>query len=303
MISVIIPTLDGARYLPTLVDVLRKQTVKDLEIVVIDSDSSDGTAAIGHALGCIVHRISRSQFDHGGARNFAAEKAVGEILVFLTQDALPVSADFLMRLTAPLDGRLTAASYARQIPAADAPAAEAFARLYNYPAESSLRRTSGIKRRTLKTFFFSNAASAIHRACFERVGRFPSPVLTNEDMLLCARLLDGGYQIAYVAEAQVIHSHQFSFRDLFRRYFRIGAVVWEYRDTLRCTGNSREGIDFVRHQIAYLHRMGHNELIPLAVIEAAVKALAYQCGRASRYRRNFAEEATLVLPGDVEELS
>ncbi len=253
MISVIIPTLDGAHYLPPLVDVLRKQSLKDIEIVIVDSESSDGTPAVARSLGCAVHRVSRNRFDHGGTRNFAAGKSCGEILVFLTQDALPTSRDFLALLTAPLDGHLTAASYARQIPASDARPTEAFARLYNYPVESSLRHISRVQRRTLKTFFFSNTASAIDRACFERVGRFPAPVLTNEDMLFCARLLDGGYQVAYAAQAQVMHSHNFSFADLFRRYFRIGAVTREHRDVLRCTSNSKDGVEFIRQQIAYLH--------------------------------------------------
>jgi len=288
MISVIIPTLNGARYIPTLVNVLRNQTVKNIEIVVIDSESQDGTANVAISLGCTVHSISRSCFDHGGARNFGVEKALGDILVFLTQDALPVSSEFLACLTAPLDGSLIAASYARQIPAPDAPPTEAFAKFYHYPPESSLRHISHIRRRTLKTFFFSNAASAIHRTCFERVGRFPAPVATNEDMLLCVRLLDSGYRIAYVAEAQVVHSHRFSLANLFRRYFRIGAVVRAHRDTLRSTSNSGDGFEFVRRQITHLRRIGRNELIPVAVTEAAVKALAYHCGKLSRYRCNFA---------------
>ena len=282
MISVIIPTLDGAHYLPPLVSVLRNQSLKDIEIVIVDSESSDGTTAVARSLGCAVHRVSRNRFDHGGARNFAAGKSSGEILVFLTQDALPTSRDFLALLTAPLDGHLTAASYARQIPASDAPPTEAFARLHNYPVESSLRHISRVQRRTLKTFFFSNTASAIDRACFERVGRFPAPVLTNEDMLFCARLLDGGYQVAYAAQAQVIHSHNFSFTDLFRRYFRIGAVTREHRDVLRCASNSKDGIEFVRKQIAYLHETRRNTLIPRALIEASIKALAFQCGRLPR---------------------
>ena len=294
MISVIIPTLNGARHLPILVDSLRRQTIENTEIIIIDSESDDGTARVAASLGCVVHSIARRRFDHGGARNFGADKASGEILVFLTQDALPASSEFLSRLTAPIDGRLTAASYARQIPAAAATPIETFARSYNYPPQSSLRHISRVERRTLRTFFFSNAASAISRICFERVGRFPAPVQTNEDMLLCARLLDAGYQIAYVAEAEVVHSHQFSLAELFRRYFRIGLVVGEHYDTLRSVGNSGEGFTFVRRQISYLLRAGHYELIPSAVVEASVKALAFHFGHALHSRAALTMAAPAV---------
>ena len=279
MVSVIIPTLNGAGYLPDLVGSLRGQTVKGVEIIILDSESNDGTAGMAASLGCIVQRIARRRFDHGGARNVGAAMASGNVLVFLTQDALPVSRDFIARLIEPIDGRITAAAYARQVPAPDATPTEAFARLYNYPPESSSRHISHVHRRTLKTFFFSNAASAISRACFEKVGRFPSPVSTNEDMLLCARLMDAGYRIAYVAEAEVIHSHDFSLAEVFRRYFRIGTVAREHHATLRVERNAGEGLEFVRRQIAHLQSMGRSKLIPGAIVEAGVKALAFYCGQ------------------------
>jgi rhamnosyltransferase len=287
MISVIIPTLNGASRIPNLIASLRRQTVKNIEVIVIDSESEDGTARVASALCCAVYPITRRRFDHGGARNFGADHASGDILVFLTQDALPISPEFLARLTAPIDGHFTAAAYARQIPADGATPTEAFAGLYNYPEESSLRHISRVERRTLRTFFFSNAASAVSRACFEKVGRFPAPVATNEDMLLCARLLDAGYQIAYVAEAKVIHSHHFSLSALFRRYLRIGEVLSEHSETFRSERSSGEGLDFVRREIAHLHRIGRSELIPGALTEAAVKALGYHCGHALQRARSL----------------
>jgi len=283
MISVVIPTLNAGPHLRGLVDSLARPAER-IEVIVIDSESSDGTADLAASLGCSVYRIPRRRFDHGGSRNLGAEKASGDILVFLTQDALPSSPEFLSRLTAPIrDGR-AAAAYARQIPSADAKPPEAFARLYNYPPQSSVRHISNIERRTLRTFFFSNAASAVSRVCFNSVGGFPAPVPTNEDMLLCARLLDAGHRIAYVADAEVIHSHNFSLAQVFRRYLRMGAVVEEYRDMLRSTGNSADGLDFVCQQIAYLWRLGRGELIPRAVAEACIKAVAFQYGRAFRPR-------------------
>jgi rhamnosyltransferase len=283
-VSVIVPTLNAGSAFPELVRSLKRQTVSVCDIQIVDSESEDGTAEMARRLGCKVTVIPRKSFDHGGTRNLGADMSSGDILVFLTQDALPLSGDFISCLVAPIDGRVTAASYARQLPARGAAPTEVFARLYNYPPESSSRHISRVERRTLRSFFFSNAASAVSRECFEKVGRFPSPVPTNEDMLLCARLMDAGYQIAYVADAQVIHSHEFSLAEVFRRYFRIGTVAREHHAALCVEREAGEGLEFVRQQIAYLRRIGRSELIPGAVVEAGVKALAFYCGHARRLR-------------------
>jgi rhamnosyltransferase len=284
LISIIIPTLNAASCLPALVYQLRVQNTKEVEIIVVDSDSADGTASIAASLGCQVYAIPRREFDHGGTRNFAARMSSGEILVFLTQDVLPVGTEFLERLTAPIVSQLASASYARQIAGADAPPTEAFARSYNYPSKSSTRHIAEIRGRTLKTFFFSNAASAISREAFHQLGGFPAPVPTNEDMLFCAKLLDAGLWVSYVAEAEVIHSHDFSLIQTFQRYRRIGQVAREHQATLKTEGNSGDGLNFVRRQIRFLREIGRTELVPFAIVEAGVKALAFSCGRLSRSR-------------------
>jgi rhamnosyltransferase len=292
-ISVIIPTLTAGPQFAGLIESLRTQTLRPDEVLVVDSESIDGTANLAASLGCIVHVVLRRRFDHGGSRNLGAEKASGGILVFLTQDALPNTPEFLSRLTAPIREGRAAAAYARQIPSADATPSEAFARLYNYPPQSSVRHISKIDQRTLRTFFFSNAASAVSRAAFDSVGGFPAPVPTNEDMLLCARLLDAGQKIEYVADAEVIHSHNFSLAQVFWRYLRIGVVVEEYRETLRTSGNSSDGFDFVRQQLAHLWRSGHSMQVPRALAEAITKAFAYRCGRAFRAQGSIRTTQTI----------
>lgn len=284
MISIIIPTLNAGGRIRALVDHLRAQTMRPSEIIVVDSESNDASMSTALSLGCQVYSVRRNKFDHGGVRNFAARRSSGEILVYLTQDVLPVGADFLACLTAPIREGRAAASYARQIAGPDASPTEVFLRSYNYPRESSLRHISGVRQRTLKTFFFSNAASAIARSPFEEVGGFPTPVRTNEDMLLCAKLLDRGYGVAYAAEAEVIHSHNLTALQTFRRYFRIGAMAREQQAILRSAQNSSDGVDFVRRQIAFLWRIGRGDAIPGALLEAAIKAAGFACGRLAASR-------------------
>src|SRR5262249_41358950 len=138
-VSVIIPTWEAGAYLPALLARLHEQTLAPDEILVVDSSSTDATVAIARAAGCVVRGIAKGDFDHGGTRNLAAGMACGDILVFLTQDALPCDRGFLAELTAPLrDGRASAAG-GRQVPRDDAPPPERFAREFNYPATSHMR--------------------------------------------------------------------------------------------------------------------------------------------------------------------
>ena len=87
--SIIIPTYNAESYLPPLLDALKEQSVSDFELIVIDSSSADKTVEIarGHTDNVIV--IPQSEFDHGGTRAKAALAANGDILLFMTQDALP----------------------------------------------------------------------------------------------------------------------------------------------------------------------------------------------------------------------
>ena len=277
----IIPTLDAAAHLPELVGRLRNQTVRECEIVVVDSDSRDGTVQCAERLGCSTLRVGRKEFDHGGTRNLGAGLSRGRTFVFLTQDALPVSEEFLERLTAPIDGVRTAGAYARQIPRKDASPSERFVRAYNYPEVSSRRSLERIARRSLRSLMFSNVASAVDRACFEKVGGFPAPAVTNEDMLLCAKLFDAGFEIVYESRAEVIHSHDSSIAALFTRYFRMGIWTRRYREVLRCVDEPGDGLRFVREQIAYVRRTGFPGAIPRCVVEAMARAAGYECGKIS----------------------
>lgn len=88
-ISVIIPTLNCENVIGLLLEKLWNQTIKPLEVIVIDSESDDNTREIARKAGANVIEIKRKDFNHGGTRNLAAEHSAGDILVFLTQDALP----------------------------------------------------------------------------------------------------------------------------------------------------------------------------------------------------------------------
>lgn len=277
--SVIVPTLNAAHLLPELVSRLRSQQMVPKEIIVIDSSSSDGTEDIATGLGCRLISIPRQEFSHGGTRNRAALRAMGDILVFLSQDVLPVDGCFLGYLVEPICKGDAVATYARQIPREDAPKGEFFARLFNYPEQSELRTLEMARSRGVKGFFFSNAASAIGKDIFENIGGFSSRVIMNEDMQLCVRLLSAGHRVGYVAEAKVFHSHDYSFGQIFRRYFDIGSFFADCMGNLGTLGTNREAKGFIGAQLKYLYSHGYHRAAGRAIVEAGVKYAAFQFGK------------------------
>jgi rhamnosyltransferase len=141
-VSVIVPTLNpGPDTLRALVAALRAQEGVAVEVVIVDSSSTDGSADL-QALADVWISIPQSEFDHGGTRNLAARRASGDVLVFMTQDARPHDASTLSRLVAPVVAGSVQAAYARQVAPASAPLLERIARDLNYPAESAVRRST-----------------------------------------------------------------------------------------------------------------------------------------------------------------
>src|SRR5208282_5712761 len=100
MVSVIILTLNAGERLRSLLEALLPQTVP-LELMVVDSSSTDSTLSIARAYGSKVAIVQRSDFDHGATRNFGILQTSGDIVVFLTQDVVPAGRDTMERLIAP----------------------------------------------------------------------------------------------------------------------------------------------------------------------------------------------------------
>jgi rhamnosyltransferase len=125
-ISVIIPVLNAAPYLPELIPaILKQKPFAPNEIILINSNSAVNTVEIALRFPN-VHIININTFSHGGARNLGAKKANGLIVVFLTQDALPHDENWIFYLIEPFKNENVAAVYSRQIPKTDALLTERF---------------------------------------------------------------------------------------------------------------------------------------------------------------------------------
>jgi rhamnosyltransferase len=226
--TVVVLVKDGARDLPALADALDAQDLEGgLEVLALDSGSTDGSGDILEARGARVIRVPAASFDHGATRNLGAREARGTTVVFLSQDALPQDARFVRTLVEALeaDERL-AGVFARQRPRVGADpltrrdlqgwvAAQPEARAVFLPAPETLAALGPLERHRLLAF--DDVASAVRREVL--VAHPFAQTRFGEDVEWAQRVLRLGFGIAYVPEAVVFHSHSRSARGLFRRNY------------------------------------------------------------------------------------
>ncbi|HXX80882.1 MAG TPA: glycosyltransferase [Thermodesulfovibrionales bacterium] len=277
-ISLIIPTFNAGPYIENLLSMLSAQDTKPWELIIVDSSSEDSTVEIAKRFAAKTIVIPRQTFNHGKTRNLAAMEAKGNILVFMTQDAFPYRNTLLSTLTAPLQMLDIAASYGRHIPKVDASPLEIFARRFNYPDSPMTKSMDDIRRYGIKTFFFSNACSAIKRDIFLRAGMFREGVRANEDMLMAARLILSGHKVAYVPDATVIHSHNYSLVQQFRRYYDIGSSLKNNAWVLDYARPEGEGLRFIREQLMFVVKQHGYLWIPYIFLESLAKYMGYRAG-------------------------
>jgi len=280
MVSIIIPTLNASKYLPDLLTRLVNQAFSDKEIIIIDSSSQDSTANIGRSFGTKIITIKREDFDHGETRNLGFSKAEGNIVVFLTQDAIPTNEYALENLIKPFhDDNLIAAVYGRQLPNPDASPISTHLRLFNYPDTSYTRSINDRTIYGIKTIFLSNSFSAYRREALDKIGMFKKKLIFGEDMHAAARLLLAGYKVAYNADAMVYHSHNYGVYHEFKRYFDLGVLHGSEDWILKEFGKTgKEGKKYINSGLSYLLKEKRSQLIPSFLFRNSLKYIGYNLG-------------------------
>jgi rhamnosyltransferase len=262
---------------------LQQQTRQPDQVVVLDSESTDGSAQVAQALGYTVQTLQRSQFNHGGTRQAGIDQhAIGaDLAIFLTQDAILARPDALQQLLSAFDEPKVAATYGRQLPHANATTIAAHARIFNYPAQSHTVTLQDKATKGLKTCFLSNSFAAYRLSALQQAGGFAPDLILGEDMHLAARLLLAGHAIRYQASAHVYHSHNYALREELACYFDTGVLharqTW-LMDTFGSAGG--EGLKFMTSEMRYLWQNAPH-LLPQAFVRSFVKFAGFKLGRSS----------------------
>lgn len=227
--SVVIPTLNGGQLLLDVIERLKQQRFPDAyEIIIVDSGSSDGTVEKIEADPHVrLHRIPPSEFGHGRTRNLGVELSSGEYVAFLTQDALPLSSEWLADYVMLMDHFPRAAGafgphkawpdaspfIARDI---DAHFQQFRKGPLNVDRMTDLKRyESGDERWRQFLHFYSDNNSCLRRSVWEQVPY--RDVEFGEDQVFADDIIAAGYSKLFVPSAYVYHSHDYDFDEALKR--------------------------------------------------------------------------------------
>ena len=208
--SLVIRAYNEEKYIGRLLEGIGHQTVKDVEVVLVDSGSTDGTVSIAESFGARVVRIPPDEFTFGRSLNFGIRLAQRELIVIASAHVYPVYPDWLETLLSPFQDERVALTYGRQRGPDSAIFSEGQIFHQWYPDVSDMNQA---------TTFCNNANAAIRKSLWE--GNPYDETLTGlEDLAWAKGVKEQGYKIAYVAEAEVVHVHHEMPRGVFNRYRR-----------------------------------------------------------------------------------
>lgn len=161
-------------------------------------------------------------------------------------------------------------AYARQLPREDSTPVESYTREFNYPAKSRIKSAADLDSLGIKTFFCSNVCAAYRREIYEELGGFVRHTIFNEDMIYAAKAVEAGYSVAYAADAQVVHSHNYTNGQQFHRNFDLGVSQAEHPEIFAAYPSESEGKRMVKDVTVYLRSNHMSAGLPHFICNAPV---------------------------------
>ncbi len=285
MIDLIIPVYKPDNDFIKLIEGILKQTKAVHKIILMNTEESvwDKFAKEHDELekykNLEIHHISKEEFDHGNTRNMGISYSDAEYILLMTQDAVPKDSHLVEELYKSFENEKVAVAYARQLPKADCKKAECFTRSFNYPDTSKVKNYDDMETMGIKAFFCSNVCAMYKRHIYDKMGGFTKKTIFNEDMIFAGNALKQGYSIAYVAEARVIHSHNYGNMEQFHRNFDLGVSQKEHPEVFAGVKSESEGIKLVKKTVAHLWKnKGKMQILPM-IVQSGFKFIGYRLGK------------------------
>jgi glycosyltransferase involved in cell wall biosynthesis len=208
--SIIIRAYNEEKHIGRLLEGIRQQTLKDVDVILVDSGSTDSTVSIAESYGARVVRIPSAEFTFGRSLNYGIKEAKREFIVIVSAHVYPVYPDWLETLLHPFQDERVALTYGKQRGPEFAKFSEQQIFHQWFPDLSNPNQ---------ETAFCNNANAAIRKSLWEE-NNYDETLTGLEDLAWAKWAKEQGHSIAYVAEAEIIHVHNETPRGVYNRYRR-----------------------------------------------------------------------------------
>ena len=283
-VDVLIPVYRPGKEFERLLEKLSQQNYPIGRIILMNTEKKYFPEGLDERYSNVdVYHLTKEEFDHGGTRDRGMRLSDADVVVCMTQDAVPVDGTLIKELLAPFENPDVCAAYARQLPTKECREVEKYTRSFNYPEKSRVKGKADLEELGIKTFFCSNVCAAWRRDAYLELGGFVKRTIFNEDMIYAGKLIQNGRLIAYCADAKVVHSHNYSAMQQFHRNFDLAVSQVMHPEVFGGIRSESEGIRLVKRSIQYCFKIKKPWLIIQVVTQSAGKLLGYKLGQ--RYQK------------------
>lgn len=286
LIDVIIPTYKPNKEFIYLIEKLQKQTIKPNKIILMNTEEKyikdflSASKILEIYDNIEIHHVLESEYDHGKTRDMGVQFSDATYFLCMTQDAIPYDDVLIEELIKVLKKDKVAAVYGKQLARKDSHILEDFTRKFNYPDVSRMKSKKDLEELGIKTYFCSNVCAAYKREIYDKLGGFIKKTIFNEDMIYAAGIIKAGYEIGYVAQAQVIHSHHYTGKQQFHRNFDLGVSQADHPNIFKEVPSEKEGGKLVSGTVKFLIKEKQfGQLVPF-FFQCGCKYIGYRMGKA-----------------------
>lgn len=282
--DLIIPTYKPGEKFRKSLRRLAQQTRKPDRLIIINTEekffSEDFLSLYD---GMEVYHIEKKDFDHGKTRDYGASLSDADIIMFMTDDAIPKDQFVIENLLKSFENPSVSAAYGRQIADPKKNYIEYYTRIFNYPKDSRIKTKDDLPTLGIKTFFCSNVCSAYRKDVYTALGGFIHKTIFNEDMIMASKMIESGMAIAYAADAVVWHWHDYTAMEQLHRNFDLAVSQVDYGGLFLKVKSESEGVKMVLSTLKHLIRKKKICLIPKYIFDSGCKLIGYKLGQ--NYRR------------------
>lgn len=251
IVEIICPLYNSKNKIISLIDGLKKQKkieISKLKFVI--TDTNDDVESLLNDKNIEWIKILKEEFNHAQTRENALNLVNTKYAVMITDDVVFFDVYAIYNLIKFAEENFTSFTFGRQI--CTNKTIEKYTRLENYPSYSYINQKKEIEKKQIKAFFGSDSFALYDINIFKKIKGYDSKILpTNEDMYYCRKLLLNGYLTGYCSTAKVEHSHNFSLKQVYERYFLLGRFLKENSEFREYKTNS-SGLKLATKSIKYI---------------------------------------------------